>query len=137
MGGGPPTHPTLDSTSTPAQWQGSGLGCSEMFPAMKKQGGPSGEAPSSITGTPQGTSRAGGSTWPGSPLTSLLAWPLPSSEVPQWLRGVFSMKWVAFFAAWQLTSRRVMFTRSLMGWEKRTRYSPTGWGPTLGTWSRM
>lgn len=49
------------------------------------------------------------------PLTSFLALPWLSSEVPQWLRGVRSMKCVAFFSAWQLMSRRVMFTTSLMG----------------------
>jgi len=65
---------------------------------------------------------------PEPPPTSLLAWPLPSSEVPQWLSGVLSMKCVAFFSAWQLMSRRVMFTTSLMGWEKSTRRSPASWG---------
>lgn len=49
------------------------------------------------------------------PLTSFLALPWLSSEVPQWLSGVRSMKCVAFFSAWQLMSRRVMFTTSLMG----------------------
>lgn len=51
-------------------------------------------------------------------LTSFLAWPWLSTKVPQPLSRVCSMKCVAFFSAWQLMSRRVMFTTSLMGYNK-------------------
>lgn len=56
-------------------------------------------------------------------LTSLLAWPWLSSEVPQWLSRVCSVKCVAFFSAWQLMSRRVMFTTSLMGYDKSSNHA--------------
>lgn len=51
-------------------------------------------------------------------LTSFLAWPWLSTKVPQPLSRVCSMKCVAFFSAWQLMSRKVMFTTSLMGYNK-------------------
>lgn len=61
----PPPPPPI-STSTQAQQQGSAVRCSRMFPDMKKQGRPSGEAPPGITEAPVGHQQGWGQCpgWP-------------------------------------------------------------------------